>query len=229
MIARTAELGIPLLGPGSRRETRTAHTVRSARKLWMSGTTPSSPHTRSSILPPTKHNTGRCRLATVALAINQHPAWGVVYMEKSEISFTLGQLSFSGSGTETWLTGQLKTVIEAAKELQIPAAPPMTPGTANGSGLGDAPFTDPLALHLKKLNAESVQTRKFLATADWLRRKGQTKLKTADVNAALKNAQQKRLGNASECLNSNVAKGFVEKDGSYFFVTSEGLKELGVD
>lgn len=149
-------------------------------------------------------------------------------MDRSELSFSLGQLSFAGAGTEAWLSEQLQIIIDAARELDV-AAPVANQSTATPEGGDSEPFTDSLASHLKKLNADSVQTRKFLATADWLRRKGQAKIKTGDVTGALKNAQQKRLGNASDCLNANVSKGFCEKDGSYFYVTPEGLKELGVD
>ena len=148
-------------------------------------------------------------------------------MDRSEISFSLGSLSFSGSGSEAWLSEQLQVVIEAARELDV--SPTVVSHDDAPNNEHGQPFTEPLATYLKKLNADTVQNRKFLATADWLRRREQTQIKTADVTTALKNAQQKRLGNASECLNANVSKGFCEKNGSYFYVTPEGLKDLGVD
>ncbi len=68
-----------------------------------------------------------------------------------------------------------------------------------------------------------------MATADWLRLKGNQKLTTAMVGKALSDNQQKRLANSAESLNRNVAKGFCEKSVDGFFVTPEGLKELGYE
>jgi hypothetical protein len=150
-------------------------------------------------------------------------------MEKSEVSFALGQLTFAGTGSEPWLATQLDKVIKAAQELniQVEDSPADMAGKENPPS--SEKFKDTLALHLKNLSGDASQNRKFLAVADWLRRKGKDKVKTSDVTGALKDAHQKRLGNASECLNQNVAKGFCEKDGGMFFLTPEGLKELGVD
>ncbi len=53
-----------------------------------------------------------------------------------------------------------------------------------------------------------------MATADWLRLKGETNLKTALVGKALSDNHQKKLGNPADCLNKSVAKGHCEKKGA---------------
>lgn len=72
-----------------------------------------------------------------------------------------------------------------------------------------------------------MQVKKFLATAAWLTHRGQRMLSTGMISRALKDNQQRRLGNPSDCLGKNIAQGFCEKDGSNFFVTTEGWKNLG--
>jgi hypothetical protein len=52
-------------------------------------------------------------------------------------------------------------------------------------------------------------------------------LTTSAVAKALKENHQKRLANASDCLNQNTKKGFCEKSGKGFFITPEGLTHLG--
>lgn len=84
-----------------------------------------------------------------------------------------------------------------------------------------------LASFLKAKNATISQVNRFLATAAWLSLKGSTTIKTAEVSKALKDNQQKKLGNPADTLNQNVNKGFCEKDGEGFFITPEGWEELG--
>ena len=83
-----------------------------------------------------------------------------------------------------------------------------------------------LPAFLAETNAKSNQVKKFLATTLWLHAKGSKRLKTGDVTKALNNANQTRLANASNCLASNVKKGFIEKTGSEFFVTDDGKASL---
>ncbi|RKY83799.1 hypothetical protein DRQ11_12510, partial [candidate division KSB1 bacterium] len=83
-----------------------------------------------------------------------------------------------------------------------------------------------LPVFLNEKDATKNQLNKFLATAIWLHAKGKNRLKTSDITAALKDAQQTRLGNPSDCLNKNVKKGYIEKDGTEFFVTQEGRSFL---
>lgn len=91
---------------------------------------------------------------------------------------------------------------------------------------GKGPRTN-LAAFLKQTKSTTNQTRKFLATAVWLHGAGKELLGTRDVTKALRESQQGKLGNASDCLNKNVGKGFCEKDGKQFYATSEGRSELG--
>jgi hypothetical protein len=84
-----------------------------------------------------------------------------------------------------------------------------------------------LASHIKLYGAENNQVRRFLVTADWICRRGNKLTRPNDVVVALRENQQAKLANASECLNKNVGKGHCEKTTDGFFVTPEGLKQLG--
>jgi hypothetical protein len=153
-------------------------------------------------------------------------------MAEASIEFAVGALSFSGHGEESWLAAQLEKVLAAAPDLigleaegeYVPSNGGQDVGEGNNGGGG---FTTTLAKHLKDKGGETNQTVRFLATADWLRRRGDKELTTAKVTKALKNNQQKRLGNPADCLNKNVSKGFCEKTHKGFFLTPDGLKELG--
>jgi hypothetical protein len=100
-------------------------------------------------------------------------------------------------------------------------------GANSGQSAAGGKFSKSLATHLSEKQATSNQTLRFLATADWLRQKGQGPLTSTAVAQALKNNHQNRLANPADCLNKNAAKGFVEKDGKTFFITPEGLAHLG--
>ncbi len=88
-------------------------------------------------------------------------------------------------------------------------------------------FTVSLAAHIRSKGKETNQVHRFLVTADWLRRRGSGVLSTASVSKALSDNHQSKLTNPAECLNKNVSKGFCEKNKDGFFITPEGLKELG--
>lgn len=145
----------------------------------------------------------------------------------SKIEIKLNDFSFSSEGDEKWVSEQLDKIL-----LKLPALQEMSPRQKikgkNESEL--EPQKDevktPLVSYLKSKNATINQTKKFLATAVWLHNKGLKRLSTSDVTKALKDSNQSRLGNASECLNSNISKGTVEKEGNQFFVTDEGYNEL---
>lgn len=148
-------------------------------------------------------------------------------MGESKIELTVGSFSFSGSGEAEWLAGQLEKILEAVPRLIAyqPAAaaePDNTLTVSPGAGA-----TQTLATYIKAKGGETSQVIRFLATADWLRLRGSTSLTTAAVTKALSDNQQKRLGNAADCLNKNVSKGYCEKKGDGFFITPEGLKSLG--
>jgi hypothetical protein len=89
-----------------------------------------------------------------------------------------------------------------------------------------ASFSTSLASYIKEKGGESNQVDRFLITADWLRRRGNSKLTTAAVSKALTDNHQKRLANPADCLNKNVSKGFCEKSDGGFYITPEGLKKL---
>jgi hypothetical protein len=147
---------------------------------------------------------------------------------EARIEFTLGVLSFSGEGEQDWLAAQLEMVLQAAPELATLAkAYPLGPGKPPGAEVEKEEFTETLASHIRAKGGDTNQVKRFLATADWLRRRGSEPLTTAAVTKALSDNQQKRLANPADCLNKNVAKGFCEKKGEAFVITPDGLKALG--
>lgn len=148
-------------------------------------------------------------------------------MATSSISFSFGGISFAGEAeNEEWLTEQVDKILELASKSPSLVASPTQPPLAASAG---EKFTGTLVSHLKAKGAESNQNKRFLATADWLRLKGNSDLTTSLVAKALKDNHQSRLGNPSDCLSQNIGKGFCEKIGSSFYITPEGLKDLGYE
>jgi len=145
----------------------------------------------------------------------------------TKIEVSLGSLTFSGEGEQSWLAEQLDKVLKAAPELARTqtAAEVSVPG--GGSSPEGGAFTSSLASYIKEKGGESNQVDRFLISADWLRRRGVAKLGAAVISKALLDNHQKRLANPADCLNKNVSKGFCEKTGKDFFITPEGLKKLG--
>jgi hypothetical protein len=155
-------------------------------------------------------------------------------MTEAKIEFKLGPIEFSGEGEKEWISQQLDKILEQAPNLltlspsQSSAVVP-TPGPASSHApmAPDATVgNQPLATFLKVKDANKNQVKKFLATAVWLESKGKSRLSTSDITKALKDSNQTRLGNPADCLNKNVTKGHCEKDGSQFFVTTEGKDSL---
>lgn len=155
-------------------------------------------------------------------------------MADGKIQVSVGAVSFSGEGAPDWLAEQLDKVLKAAPDLASKASGPAEDSSPSGqtpiptvkaAAQGSAPGT--LVSYIKSKGGESSQVKRFLATADWLRRRGQEPLTTARVSKALSDNHQKRLGNPADCLNQNVRKGHCEKQGDGFFITPDGLKELG--
>lgn len=151
-------------------------------------------------------------------------------MSESKIEIKIGQITFSGQGEQDWVAKQLDKILAQAEKL-IQLAP--AAGEAAGEGSGSKPMGRDTAVAKKTLpaflqekNATTKQVKKFLATAVWLEAKGQSRLTTSDVTKALNDANQKRLGNPTDCLNQNVTKGYCEKDGKQFFVTDDGKSSL---
>lgn len=156
-------------------------------------------------------------------------------MSDSKIQIKVGNVEFSGEGNQEWLTSQLDKILERAFELIV-----IEPKTHNGISVSNDEVKDKIAGNgsrssslvsfLKENNATVQQVKKYLATAAFLQINGKHRLNTSDVVEALKNANQSRLGNPSDCLNQNVKKGHCEKDGGKdFFVTVDGFRELGLD
>lgn len=154
-------------------------------------------------------------------------------MSESKIEINIGDIKFSGEGDKEWLSEQLDKILDKAETL-IKLAPPANAPVNPESSHQPADFSDSpsianqtLATFLKSKNATTAQVDKFLATAVWCEAKGKNRLKTSDISAALKNANQSRLGNPADCLNGNVSKGYCEKDGKEFYVTQEGKDKIG--
>jgi len=153
-------------------------------------------------------------------------------MAEAKIEIKVGTFSFTGEGTEKWLSGELDKLLAKLPELVEIAsaesgdsdhADAAAPIAKKNSKLGT------LAHFLREKSATDNQIKKFLATAVYLHdTTGKDRLTTGDVKKALKNANQTKLGNPSDALNQNVGKGYAEKDGGAFFVTDPGRASLGL-
>ncbi len=156
-------------------------------------------------------------------------------MADGKIELSIGAIKFAGEGDTKWLTEQLDKLLSKAEAL-VKVAPPAennleraNPGSSPRTGGKSDIAKKALGSFLKETSSTTNQTKKFLATAIWLcEKEGKQKVQTSDVTAALKNASQTRIGNASEALNKNCNKGYCEKDGKDFFVTQEGRESLSV-
>lgn len=150
-------------------------------------------------------------------------------MAEAKIAITVGAFSFTGEGTEKWLSDELNKLLAKLPEL-VEITPPESGDDDAGAGATkkNGKFGS-LASFLRDNSATDNQIKKFLATAVWLHdTTGKDRIKTGEVKTALKNANQAKLANASAALNQNVGKGFAEKDGKAFFVTEPGRKSLGL-
>lgn len=154
-------------------------------------------------------------------------------MATAKIGFTLGSITFSGEGEETWVSDQLDKILEKAPDLikiapqTQPISQPATTVSEQVSTLPDdtiASQTLPNFFRAKRVPRSGF--KKFLATAIWLQAKGANRISVGDVTQALRDSNQPRLSNPSDCLSNNVTKGFIEKDGRQFFVTPEGRASL---
>jgi hypothetical protein len=151
-------------------------------------------------------------------------------MAQVKVEFSIGSLRFAGEGDQNWVESQLDKILD-----KVPTLSAFVAQIGSGSGAesgnpgatGDASFTASLASHIKAQGAEQSRVKRFLATADWLRRRGGQALTTAAVAKALSDNHQKRLANPADCLNQNVTKGLCEKKGDGFFITPDGLVAMG--
>lgn len=152
-------------------------------------------------------------------------------MADAKIEIKVGAFTFTGEGTEKWLSGELDKLLAKLPELVevAPAESPAGDGDKSGEkAKNKGKQVGTLAGFLTDKNAKENQVKKFLATAVWLHdTTGNDRLETADVVKALSKANQPKLTNAAQCLNNNVGKGHAEKDGDRFFVTERGRTSLG--
>ncbi|MFD0987817.1 hypothetical protein [Methyloligella solikamskensis] len=146
---------------------------------------------------------------------------------QAKVEINVGDLRFSGEGDEEWLGEQVAKLLKAAEQIgktaRVDAEEPSGPSPAARSS-GSTPS---LASYIRAKGADSNQILRFLATAAWLQKRGSENLTTSSVAKALTDNQQKRLANASDCLNKNVKKGLCEKTKDGFFITPEGWDSLG--
>ena len=120
--------------------------------------------------------------------------------------------------------------LSLAVPVSAPAAPasaasPRSPSASSETDAASS-FTTTLAEHIRTHDANGNQVKRFLVTADWLRRKGQP-LTTANVKKALTDNHQLKIPNPGDALNKNVTKGHIEKDGGGFYISPSGKTELG--
>ncbi len=152
-------------------------------------------------------------------------------MADAKIEIKVGAFSFTGEGTEKWLSGELEKLLAKIPELVEVAPADDGDDNAETGGGGKAKKkgkVGTLSAFLKEKNATSNQVKKFLATAVWLHDStGRDRITTAEVRKALKTGNQGKLTNPAGCLNQNVGKGHAEKDGGSFFVTEPGRTSLG--
>ena len=140
----------------------------------------------------------------------------------TKIRVKVGEIELDYEGPESFLDKKLPELISRLS--QLAESPSMDPAKPRARRAAGDPST--LASFLKASSVGTSQNKKFLATAEWLHRKGSARVKTGDVTKALKDNHQSRIGNASQCLSSNVTSGYCEKDGKQFYVTDEGRATL---
>lgn len=148
--------------------------------------------------------------------------------QNAKIALTIGNLSFSGEGDQDWLDEQINKIIDMATQTQSDGSTDYISSEPGPKQDVTVP-TESLATYVKMKGGDTIQNQRFLATAGWLWLRGDRVLTTSAVTKALRDNQQKRLGNPSDCLNKNVGRGFCEKTNDGFFITPEGWKHLGED
>jgi len=150
-------------------------------------------------------------------------------MANAKIEFALGSITFSGEGEETWVSDQLDKILQKAPDLIkiAPETQAISQSAAPVSGQvsrlpDDTIASQSLPNFFRAKEVPSSGFKKFLATAVWLHSKGSNRISLGDVTQALRDSNQTRLSNPSDCLSKNVTKGFIEKEGRQFFVTPQG-------
>lgn len=145
---------------------------------------------------------------------------------RGKVELKIGEMSFSGEGDQVWLDDQISKLLEAATSDEIRDVI-STGANASEERQSEPTRNESLPTYLRNKGGEKSQVKRFLATATWLYRRGETNLTTRLVGKALRENHQKRLGNPSDCLNKNVSKGHCEKTAGGFFITPDGWNALG--
>lgn len=146
----------------------------------------------------------------------------------TKIRMKVGTVEVEYEGPEAFLKKELPGLVTHMSSVasQVPESGDShhaEDGIRNGASNGKV---GTLAAFLKDAQVGKSATKRFLATAEWLHRKGNGELQTRDVTKALRENHQPRLGNASQCLINNVNGGYCEKHGRNFYVTDDGRASL---
>ena len=145
----------------------------------------------------------------------------------TKIRIKVGEVEVDYEGPESFLNQKLHELIKQLVQLSEQVKPSASGRKGKSKKQDDTESVGTIAKFLDQKKAKDNQVRRFLATAEWLHLKGKKDLQTSDVTKALRENRQGRLSNASDSLNKNITKGLCEKDGSDFFVTDDGRKDLG--
>ena len=142
-----------------------------------------------------------------------------------KIRIKIGECEIEYEGTEAFLDEKIYELINRVSTIVTKA--PEEGDDSDSNGDAEIEKRGPLAMFLKEKSIGKSQIKRFLTTAEWLHKGGQQIVQTSDVTRAIKENQQRRLGNPSDCLNKNISKGHCEKYENGFRVTEEGRKALG--
>ncbi len=147
---------------------------------------------------------------------------------EAQLGIEIGAMKFNAGGSQAWVDAKYEGFLALVKEMDTHPARPAKVRVNEDGEPGDTTVSEvgPLAIFLKTKSVGANQNKRFLAAAVWLKRQGQSNIKTAAVVKALADAQQQRLGNPADILNQNVKKGFCVKIGDGFYVTPEGEESL---
>ena len=145
---------------------------------------------------------------------------------RGKIRFSIGDMSFEGEGDQQWLDRHIQELIDKFGQTRVSMPAGETEETSDQTSDPSTPIGS-LATYIREKGGETVQIKRFLATAAWLWHREDRELTSKKVSAALRDNQQKRLGNTADCLNKTVARGFCEKTPNGFFITPEGWSHLG--
>ena len=144
---------------------------------------------------------------------------------ESVIRIDCGGVSITFKGSEEFIRQSLPEVISEIGT--IIADWPLAQISVEQKSLEDR-ITISLPELLKRQKTTTNNSR-FLTTAAWLQENYEQSLTTGKVTEALGAARQRKIGNASDCLNQNIRKGFCERRADKtFFVTPAGMEEVGI-